>query len=288
MSDYGSDYEADHDRVAPPPPQIRGNVQATPQQETTLVDLKARNTTLRQQLQRLNTELDQQLTQHGQKITRVQPLPKKNLSPQEKLVAQNEALRRKNNDLSDRLHVAQTVERSPEMHNELGSLTNEWKQLQSENKSLENIYENQMVKITVADQIEEELKQIRAQHNEEVRQLKETTRRAKDEREQELGYFKQLHRQLDRLEEKLRVQESAGQSVKSLKDMQQQVEEKDHIIESLKYQVAVLSRTNVSDKKRARMRGEKIAKELEELREEHQLLTERLNKRSLAEELHVK
>lgn len=262
-------------------------VRPTPEQETTMADLRARNASLRQQLRRLNGELDRQLEQHGQKTTRVLPMPRSaaQMSPVERRAAQNEALRRRIAELQDRVHAAQAADRVQEVQNDWGAVTAQYEALRDEQRSLENIHRNQMVIVEAQEQAAQEMAALRAQHHSEQRQLKDAMRRAKDEREEAAAQHRALVARMDRLEEKLRSQEAAGPSVLALDEMQRLVEERDHVVESLKYQVAVLSRTNVSDKKRARIRGACLGRQLEALREEHRALSERAAKRTTAEDL---
>lgn len=250
---------------------------ATYEQLELISDLKAQNLSLRRQLVELNRLLDEQLTRRGQKIGRVQPVVNKGrLNSADVLRRQNEGLRKQNNELVERLHQADKLDQHSHAQNKLGELHVQLLQLRDENLSLENIYSNQMVKLNRIDKIEHDMRRMRDAHNEDLREMKSHTRDFVKLREDEMIHVRQQTKVLNRLDEKLHIQVSVGTAVSSVADMESQLEERERVVETLKYQVAVLSKTNNSNKKRAQIASQKHSRELEHLRAEAAHLKQRL------------
>lgn len=233
---------------------------------------------LRSQLVSLNRILDEHLTQKGQRVSRIQPVPRtvSAMFPSDRLAAKIEVQRKINHDIEERLRQAGNLDRVSELMNTLGALHAELEELRSENRSLENVHQNQSVKLEVCSRIDGEIGNAKNQHNEHVSDNKTKARKAKDEREKEMDQYKHYIRAVERMEEKLKVQDAIGSEISTVAEMQEQVEERDRMIDALKYQVAVLSRTTTNDKRKAKTKASKVQKEVEDLRAEAEYLRQKL------------
>jgi chromosome segregation ATPase len=250
-----------------------------------LMDMRRRNAELRNQLIDLNNQLDQHLNRHGQKVARPFSPRQRQVTSAERQHRRNDATRRLNAEIIQKLQRADALDRVSEVRNLLNEKNSSLQKAREENRSLENVYANQMVKVEDLERTEEDMRSRKAEHHEEMRMIKEKMRRLKIQNSERSGQVKSNQRQLEKLEGKVKVQEAVGSSMKTLQELRDEESEKDRVIETLKYQVAVLSKTNASDKRHARSKTAQTSKELAELREEAALLRERAASHRLVDEL---
>lgn len=219
--------------------------------------LRKANLALRSELLSLNRKLDDQLGQRGQRgvggRAPIAPKPTEML-PSDKLQMRNDEQRRINSELREALTRPHVQQRMSETANSLGAVKAELEQLKSEAQGLENVRAHQEQQLARIRIVEGEMQKARDQHAETQRGLKDAARELKEKRERDMAVYSKTIRQVERMEEKLKVQDEVGAAVKSVDAVREQVEEKDRMIDALKYQVAVLSRTNAGDKKKARDR----------------------------------
>lgn len=253
-----------------------------------LEELRKANLALRAELLHLNRKLDEQLWQRGQRAGRAPPVARGAARlPSDKLIAKNDAQRKANDELREQLNRPHVRHRMSEVKNMLGHLKTQLDEAMSENQGLMNVIHNQEQQLARVRLVEEEMDAAKRDHAEAVRQLKEQAKLFKDAREQDMAVYTKQIRQVERMEEKLKVQDEVGAAVKSVETVKEQVEEKDRMIDALKYQVAVLSRTNHGDKKRTKAVNDRLARELHSLREEAESLRKQLKATGLAGELGV-
>ena len=286
MSDYGSDFEDATPRQtaassAPAP---------TPQQDAILKELRSQNANLRRQLSTVNSQLDEQLSRKGLKSGYRPPAAaapqKKHTTILDQRRNHNDKLRKRNQEVEVQLE-GRDLQRLRDLRNLCGEISRTAEDLKDENRSLENVYANQRQKLAAVEKVEEEMAAAKAENDAEIRETREQIRRAKELRDADASEMKGLRVKLSRMEQKVKVQDTVGSTVRSVGELQEQVEEKDKTIEALKYQVAVLSKTNVTDKKRAKARSAKISQQIADLREEVELLQDKLKAKGLAAELGV-
>lgn len=265
-------------------------VEVTPsEQQQTLAELRRNNMRLRAELLALNRKLDDELNQRGQRgVSRVHAVPKKGaMLPSDKLLQKNEHQRKVNNELSEQLHRPHMLRRYKESTNTVGAYSADVAALSSEIRGLENVHHHQRQQLDKLENVEREMNDERAKHHQQLRDFKDQSRHWKEVRESEMSAYSKLIRQVERMEEKLRVQDEVGAAIKSVGDVREQVEEQDRVIDALKYQVAVLSKTSSGDKKRAKAVNDRIARDLHALREEADSLRKQVRALGLAGELGV-
>jgi hypothetical protein len=263
-------------------------VQLTPEQHATMAELKRANLNLRAQLLDVNRLLDDHLAQRGQRVAQVHAVPKKGgQMPSDRLARKNEQQRRVNAEMTAKLHQANQQAIVNSASNELNELKNNARLYRSENRGLENVYAHQNNQLAVVRRVEQEMKDAKAEHSNELRGWKDEGRASKEVREAEMTAYNRTMRAVERLQEKIRIQDDVGVAVRSVSDMHEQVEERDSIIDALKYQVAVLSKTSVTDKKRAKTSSERIARDLVALRDEVHHLRQQVAGLGMAAELGV-
>lgn len=289
MSDYADDFDTPRGRTSssrrPAQSDVRASIpspddsasQLTPEQKAVVQELKQANKALRLELLDLNRELDTCLELRGQRAGRVPPLPRASTaSAADQLILKNERNRKRNHELLSKLHQADGLERITDLRNSMGKVSGDADVLRGENRSLENVFAHQMVSLRVTLKVEEDLAKERQEHLEYVRGLKEQMRVAREAKEAHTAVFRDLSKHIDRIEEKVRVQNDIGDSVRTVEDIRQHLEAKDRTIDALKYQVTVLSRTNVSDQKRSRIVSTRLSAELHSLRSEAEELRQQL------------
>jgi hypothetical protein len=260
---------------------------STPHHQAVLKELMKENAQLRRLLSSVNSELDEHLSRKGQKMGYRPPASgSKHVSVVEQRRMMNDKLRKRNQVIESELDK-KDLPRYRELRNQIGEMNRNIEIIKDENLSLENVYANQRQKLADIDKIELEMKNARSEHDQALREIKDQMREAKELREANGSEMHRLRRHLEKVEQKIKVQDSVGSAVKTVAELQELVAEKDRTIESLKYQVAVLSRTNVSDKKRSKARHLKISQQIQLLQEELDDLRERAKARGLADELGI-
>jgi chromosome segregation ATPase len=255
---------------------------------TEATELRQANLQLRAELLDLNRRLDEVLHQKGQKVSRVHAVPKgAAMLPSDRVAAKNEQQRKMNAELCEQIQRPHVQHRMSDAANALGHAKHLLEEATSEMTGLENVLVHQRHKLDRIDLIEREMGDARSQHAENQHLLKDRTRTLKETREKDMAEYNKLIRLVERMEEKIKVQDEVGAAVKSVELVKEQVEESDRMIDALKYQVAVLSRTNVGDQKKARAVNDRLSKELHSLREEAESLRKQVKALGLVAELAV-
>ncbi len=231
----------------------------------------------------LNSQLDEQLAMRGQKIARA-PTSARQLGSADQIARKNDALRKRNNELQSLVFQAASLQRVQELQSAVLLKSKERDQLVEENRSLENVYANQMAKLGQTQKVEDDIQRAKSTAQEEIRAIKDRAKDLKEIKDESVKELKAMQRRQDALEGKIKVQDQIGVSLTPLRDLQAQLAEKERIIEALKYQVAVLSRTNLADKRRVKARTAKASKDVAGV---HVAVPEGSRPRSLSRELGV-
>jgi chromosome segregation ATPase len=251
-------------------------------------ELRRSNLELRAELLDLNRKLDEQLNKNGGHAPRVRAAPRgPALLPSEKQALKNENQRKNNAELRDQLHRPHVQTQVSSASNALGHIGKQLEDAQSDMRGLENVNQHQRNQLARINKVEQEMTAARSEHTEKLRDLKERTRILKEAREADMVVYNKTMRAVERMEEKLKVQEEVGAAAKTVDLVKEQVEESDRMIDALKYQVAVLSRTNAGDKQKAQAVNQRLTRELHSLREEAERLRRQVKALGLATDLAV-
>ena len=195
-------------------------------------ELKEANARLVARLTELNSGLDQQLNkQQLQKrnggtapvspdrrshyATDDSPPP---LTKADRLAAKNLELKREITNLNKALKEQQAGAGAIfELRNKAGALKKTLEEVVSENKSLENVYGNQNVKTSKFDRGEQQLNDIRREHNDQLRETKDLVKQFKDLREIEMNRTRSLLKTESQLQEKAKFLAQHGYSTTAAK-----------------------------------------------------------------------
>uniref|UniRef100_A0A7S1Q4L1 Lebercilin domain-containing protein n=1 Tax=Neobodo designis TaxID=312471 RepID=A0A7S1Q4L1_NEODS len=275
-----------HERRLVTPPSAL--VQLSSDDSREIAELRKANLALRAELLSLNTKLDEQLGQRGQRVSRAPAVARgAAMLPSDRLSAKNDQLRRENAELREQLNRPHIQQRMSEIRNAIGHVLKQLEDANSELKGLQNVQAHQDQQLVRIRAVEAEMAATRGDHAEVLRRAKEQSRQLKDVREADMAEYSKLIRHVERMEEKVKVQNEIGAAVKSVETVKEQVDEKDRMIDALKYQVAVLSRTSAGDKKKTKAVRDRLQRELHNLREEASSLRKQVKALGTAAEMGV-
>eukprot|EP00760_Papus_ankaliazontas_P012867 PhM_4_TR1559/c0_g1_i1/m.94054 len=237
--------------------------------------LQDKNKELRKQLHDLNSELDDMLVQRGEKVSRVhrhQQLARGENKELDALTKEIESLRKENAELRQKVYNTDVQSRISELLNVIKEREKAIGALKEENRSLENVQKNQGKQLQELDKLESDMRDARAKHADDVRQLKEKTRQMKMERDETERQAKAQQSKLTQLQEKIKVANAINVGANTAEQLQGVVQAKEKEIDLLKYQIASLSETTEAEKAKSRAIARTSQKEAQELREELQRL----------------
>jgi len=254
----------------------RENSQRFTKSSDVIHQLQEKNKELRSQLNDLNAQLDEMLTQRGEKISRIhrhqQFAIKGENKEMDQLMRDIETLRKENADLRQKVYNTDVQSRISELLNLIREREKAIEILKEENRSLENVQKHQGKQLQELDKLESDMRDARAKHAEDVRALKDRTRQMKQERDETERQAKIQQTKLTQLQEKIKAANAVQIGANTVEQLQEAVKEKEKEMEILKYQISQLSESTENEKAKSRAIARQAHKEAQSLREELQRL----------------
>jgi len=254
----------------------RENSQRFTKSSDVIHQLQEKNKELRSQLNDLNAQLDEMLTQRGEKISRIhrhqQFAVKGENKEMDQLMRDIETLRKENADLRQKVYNTDVQSRISELLNLIREREKAIEILKEENRSLENVQKHQGKQLQELDKLESDMRDARAKHAEDVRALKDRTRQMKQERDETERQAKIQQTKLTQLQEKIKAANAVQIGANTVEQLQEAVKEKEKEMEILKYQISQLSESTENEKAKSRAIARQAHKEAQSLREELQRL----------------
>eukprot|EP01062_Namystynia_karyoxenos_P063289 TRINITY_DN56102_c0_g1_i1.p1 TRINITY_DN56102_c0_g1~~TRINITY_DN56102_c0_g1_i1.p1 ORF type:complete len:414 (+),score=151.32 TRINITY_DN56102_c0_g1_i1:105-1346(+) len=242
---------------------------ATAEELETIRGLRRANEQLREQLLGLSRQLDDALNRRGEKVGQMARMRARQFDSPEavQLMRENEKLRKRNQRMQEQLRASEDAERCVELQNIIAERERAADELREEHRSLENVSHNQARRLELVLQAEAELDGARNAHLEEMRRLKDRIQGVKAAKEADEKLMRQQQATLNALQDKIRACEGAKGKMgpASCGDLQRRLEERDHQVDALRYQILLLSKSNDGDRRRAQHQAKAQNREIRQL-----------------------